>query len=1124
MQGQVDTRAPNGSTGSLLLDPTSVYIANDQASAAAAGMVGSDQTSSGPTFTPSGAIPDSLVTVASIQGYLSSTNVLVQTTNALGTGAGFIKVVDGVSWTSGNELGLKADNGIQIDAPITGSSGTLSLAGGGGAILQAAAGAGITVTKLWAHSLGGPITLNGSGNNVSNLAAASLGGSISFTTTGDLSIVQGSSSPAQDGGYIAGVQTAGQPISLSATGNITIADISNGVRTFGGSVKLESGGNITQTGAITATDLAIKAIGDVTLDTVANSVTNVAATLGDLGASPSTNKVFRFKNSGALNVGSVGGISGITSMFNDGGYDPMNQNGYISLVAAGPLTQSAGALLGGKAVYAEGTSVNLDQPNWTGVIAGRATGTASGDVFSYKSANPINVNQVAGSYGIQAYGNIKLEAPGIFIDQGIESSFGSLTIGSSKDVRIGGTGVYLDAGANISITAGAGNVDLGNSYSSVYSNSGSVLVKALGVGGSIAGNGSFGTDGGAAGSVTLEASNSIAFDYIETSGYAALDGGAVTLTAGAGVSGAGIYTGGGYGSAGSGGKGGSVTVNGGTSGVSLGYIATYGGGSDSGGGTGGNVSLSTSGTLSVGPIHSAGGDGGLNGAQGGNGGSVTLLGATVNLVPPVFTQTRTAATAESFPSGTSTPSSFTSGICMPGSYTSGICTAGGWGGDNSAGNGGAGGSGGAISIRQTTGNLVLPDISLSSGGGWGGNATLTGSGGTGGTGGNISITADAGNVTFSGALTSLWAPGGNGGTGSVGGSAGMMGQVNVAAKPTSGGVIIASGPVELDGYWNNTTAVSISNSAGIRGWGPFINNGTVSLSDSGFVEAEVFENTSLGTVNVISGTPHANLLRNDGAVNIASGAMLMTPPLSNYGTISGNGTLKVVNVVDGVIGGPGTFDNYGSLKPGGDGAVGALTIDAATANFSSGTNLYLDISSTSSHDVLDVTGDVNLAAAGVTATLNTSAASIVPGDAFNIIQSAAGTMSGTAPPAVSGFSFEVTSGSPQALKAVAAAAPTPAPTTAPPPAPTAAPQTTTTVEKIVEFLGTESSSTVQEVQQAVAELDSSTLNTLDTLLVQEAQTQAVQKAEEIAKKEDEQKAIDEKRRSGAAAEENQCKP
>jgi hypothetical protein len=318
--------------------------------------------------------------------------------------------------------------------------------------------------------------------------------------------------------------------------------------------------------------------------------------------------------------------------------------------------------------------------------------------------------------------------------------------------------------------------------------------------------------------------------------------------------------------------------------------------------------------------------------------------------------------------------------------------------------------------------------------------------------------------------------------------------------------------------------VSISNSAGIRGWGPFINNGTVSLSDSGFVEAEVFENTSLGTVNVISGTPHANLLRNDGAVNIASGAMLMTPPLSNYGTISGNGTLKVVNVVDGVIGGPGTFDNYGSLKPGGDGAVGALTIDAATANFSSGTNLYLDISSTSSHDVLDVTGDVNLAAAGVTATLNTSAASIVPGDAFNIIQSAAGTMSGTAPPAVSGFSFEVTSGSPQALKAVAAAAPTPAPTTAPPPAPTAAPQTTTTVEKIVEFLGTESSSTVQEVQQAVAELDSSTLNTLDTLLVQEAQTQAVQKAEEIAKKEDEQKAIDEKRRSGAAAEENQCKP
>ena len=58
MRGRVDTRAPNGRTGTLLLDPTNIFIANDLASAAAAGMVGSD--TSAQTFVASGAVSDSL--------------------------------------------------------------------------------------------------------------------------------------------------------------------------------------------------------------------------------------------------------------------------------------------------------------------------------------------------------------------------------------------------------------------------------------------------------------------------------------------------------------------------------------------------------------------------------------------------------------------------------------------------------------------------------------------------------------------------------------------------------------------------------------------------------------------------------------------------------------------------------------------------------------------------------------------------------------------------------------------------------------------------------------------------------------------------------------------------------
>lgn len=119
MQGQVDTRAPNGQMGNLLLDPTNVYIATSLTNATAAGMSGINQTSTRPVFIPSGIVQDSLITTSSIQGYLVSANVTVQTANGSGTGSGFIRVVDPVNWSSASQLSLMADNSIMVDAPST---------------------------------------------------------------------------------------------------------------------------------------------------------------------------------------------------------------------------------------------------------------------------------------------------------------------------------------------------------------------------------------------------------------------------------------------------------------------------------------------------------------------------------------------------------------------------------------------------------------------------------------------------------------------------------------------------------------------------------------------------------------------------------------------------------------------------------------------------------------------------------------------------------------------------------------------------------------------------------------------------------------------------------------------
>src|SRR5215813_13949161 len=132
--GTVDTTAPRGTTGTLLLDPSDVIIRNleDQGEGGGSPVNG--------VFNPPH--NSSVLRVDRLQQALATTNVLVTTTNPKGTQAGDITVADPVTWSSTNTLTLKADNNIAINAALTATKGGLTLQAENNIAINAAITAG----------------------------------------------------------------------------------------------------------------------------------------------------------------------------------------------------------------------------------------------------------------------------------------------------------------------------------------------------------------------------------------------------------------------------------------------------------------------------------------------------------------------------------------------------------------------------------------------------------------------------------------------------------------------------------------------------------------------------------------------------------------------------------------------------------------------------------------------------------------------------------------------------------------------------------------------------------------------------------------------------------------------
>lgn len=404
--------------------------------------------------------------------------------------------------TSGN-LTMKgrgaAHHGIRIEAGSIvrgGSAGaTMSLVGEGGldsngvqledATLEAS-GASVMVTGVWTAgdrfgvsvkgAIGGTISTGGGSLTIVADRLEILSGSISSgsapTTlrpfTNGHAIRLGTDESAVDPTYL-GLTDA--ELDRITAGTLQIGDatsgpitISTGVSPGGTSMlALQTGGAISQTGTITETNLALRAVGAITLGS-ANSVATLAASTTGAGSN------IQFANGGALALGTVNGLTGVTTI--DGGITLSATGGDLTLtrVTAG----NGGAI--------------------------QATTTTSGNII-LGAAGAGNRLTTTGSVTVNSAGNID---DGF---NGAEIAADTVSLTAATGIGVGSDAIDLDANTlSLAQVTGAGTLRVANTGSLVVTSAstfaGSLRLSANG------GNLTLGTvSAGSGGLVTLETIN-----------------------------------------------------------------------------------------------------------------------------------------------------------------------------------------------------------------------------------------------------------------------------------------------------------------------------------------------------------------------------------------------------------------------------------------------------------------------------------------------------------------------------------------------------------------------------------------------------------------------------------------
>ncbi|MDX2257071.1 MAG: CHAT domain-containing protein [Pseudanabaenaceae cyanobacterium bins.39] len=563
-RGNTDTRAPNGITGTLLLDPTNITIA----------VTGGDSLTSASAF----GNPPSNATISSNDINNATTNVILQATNNI-----FFSNTINIA-NSGISLTAQAGNTIFVGSSITTNGGTVRLVAN-----DPASGA---ATNLGNISINAPITTNGGAIDlqISGAGVLSVNGNLSsgagnITLFGDNTITINSSAQITsssgviklDGRVTTGsgnaVNMFGNISSVSGAINISGNSVSgNGVSIFGFNNQITTNsGTITINGtssAVNGNGLFVSSTGSVAISStsgiidlsgnstngtggdgiqfspVFTSNTNLVQTNGNINFTGNAANSLRLglniqpPSGGSLIINS--GNGNLTFVSDRSEFPTVGLRGSGTLTLR-PFSNSANLQIGGvNAFVSESFLTTLAAASSTtgsqfqNIILGNATGNNA-----IALANGFNISTPI--FGTLNFAPITIQTASTFNAAGfdIDSSSASITISANQGIS--NLGNVTSSGGAINITSSNGNIGT-SSFSIISSanndsrggdititaNNGNVSLQ------SVNSNSTTSNTDGRGGNITVNSAGDISVGNLNTSASSLTNGDAGILSLNAG--------------------------------------------------------------------------------------------------------------------------------------------------------------------------------------------------------------------------------------------------------------------------------------------------------------------------------------------------------------------------------------------------------------------------------------------------------------------------------------------------------------------------------------------------------------------------------------------------------------